>query len=597
MSGLKHLNIWLLGLFLPFFQIHAQLIDDFSDGDFTSNPLWSGDASNFIVNGSMELQLNAPAVTDTAYLVSETGILDFSNTVTWEFRMNMLFSPSSNNTGRFYLCSNQENLKGSLNGYYIRIGESGSTDKVKMYRQDGTSSTLIATGLYGAYGVNPDARIRVTRDLAGNWLVEADSLGGTNFIFEAGATDTDHTFSKYSGVWCKYTTSNSGNFIYDDITIAGNVIVDNDPPVVLTANVSGPNLIDLTFDEAVSITAEDINNYVLPADGNPLLVTNNNNVYELMFNTPFIAGSTLSLEISNIEDLSSNILYDTIEIIVPDTAIVGEVVINEILFDPFTGGSDYVELYNNSTKNLDLYNYMVASYDDGVDNHKNISVNYILSPGEYVLLTEDSAATASEYNFRNSAVFIEMDLPSYDNDSSTVYVLNPDSLILDEFSYDEDMHFELINDPEGVSLERIDQNTETNNAFNWHSASEAAGWGTPGLENSQNYTAGSSGMFFVVETPVFSPDNDGYEDVGIFTYSMESAGNVANLFIYDHNGRIVKQLLNNELLGSEGTVSWDGVINTGEKGRAGIYIVYFEVFDLEGNVSAEKKTITLTTRL
>ena len=597
MSGKKILHICLLGLILPIFQIQAQLTEDFSDGDFTSNPLWNGDVSNFIVNGAMELQLNAPAVTDTSYLVTETGILDFTNTVTWEFRMNLLFSPSSNNSGRFYLCSNQENLKGSLDGYYIRIGESGSVDKIKLYRQDGTSSALIATGIYGAYGVSPDARIRVTRDLAGNWLVEADSLGGTNFIFEAGATDTDHTFSKYSGVWCKYTTSNSGNFIYDDISIVGNVIVDNDPPAVVSANVSGANLIDITFNESVSVTAEDINNYVLPVDGNPLIVTNNNNVYELMFNTPFSAGATLSLEISNIEDLSSNILNDTIDIIVPDTALLGEVVVNEILFDPFTGGSDYVELYNNSTKSLDLYNYMIANFDDGIDNHKEIPINYILMPGEYVLLTEDSASTAAAYNYRNTAVFIEMDLPTFNNDSATVYVLNPDSLILDQFSYNDDMHFELINDVEGVSLERIDQNTATNNAFNWHSAAEAIGWGTPGMENSQNYSAGSSGMFFTVETPVFSPDNDGHEDVGVFSYVMENAGNIANLHIYDHHGRIVKQLLNNELLGAEGSISWDGVINTGEKGRAGIYIVYFEVFDLQGNVSAEKKTITLTTKL
>ena len=111
MSGLKHLHIWLLGLILLNNQIQAQLNEDFSDGDFTSNPLWNGDVANFIVNGAMELQLNAPSVTDTSYLVTETGILDFSNSITWEFRMNLLFSPSSNNTGRFYLCSNQENLK------------------------------------------------------------------------------------------------------------------------------------------------------------------------------------------------------------------------------------------------------------------------------------------------------------------------------------------------------------------------------------------------------------------------------------------------------------------------------------------------------
>ena len=130
---LKILKVMLV--FLPL-TIDAQLSEDFSDGDFTSNPQWSGDVSNFIINASNELQLNAASVSDISYLSTETGILDFSDTIVWNFRMNMLFSPSSNNTGRFYLASNFEDLKGSLNGYYIKIGESGAVDKIKLYRQD-----------------------------------------------------------------------------------------------------------------------------------------------------------------------------------------------------------------------------------------------------------------------------------------------------------------------------------------------------------------------------------------------------------------------------------------------------------------------------
>lgn len=578
----------------------AQLNEDFSDGDFTSNPIWNGQDSLFRVNGSGELQLNDTANMDNkSYLVTEIGILDFSSTITWEFRMNLLFSPSSSNQGRFYLTSDNENLKGSLNGYYISIGESGSSDNIKLYRQDGTSENHITdlTFATGAYGDNPNVRIRVTRDPGANWLIEADSLGGTNFYNEGSASDATHTFSKYFGVMAKYTSSRDTSFIFDDINISGNVIIDNDAPLVLTANVSGPNLIEITYNEAVTSSAEDISNYLLPAQGSPLLVTNNSDVYELMFNDPFLAGETLFLEVSDVEDLSSNILNDTISIVVPDTAKAGEVIINEILFDPFTGGSDYLELYNNSNKTIDLYNYLIADYDFGIANFKSIDKHFELAPAGYVLLTEDSLSTASEYIQRDATVFIEMDLPTYPNDSATVYVLNPDSLVLDFFSYDQDMHFDLINNSEGVSLERISLNSPTNDQSNWHSAAESAGWGTPGLENSQNYNSAISSLFFEVETPVFSPDSDGYQDVALFSYQMEIPGYVANLVIYDKSGRVIKRVLENELLANSGTTTWDGTMSSGEKARIGIYLIYFEVFDLTGNVQVVKKTITLSGRL
>ena len=595
---LKILKVILL--LLPI-TIGAQLIEDFTDGDFTSNPQWSGDVANFTINASNELQLNAPSVTDISYLSTETGILDFSDTIIWNFRMNMLFSPSSNNTGRFYLASNFEDLKGSLNGYYIKIGESGAVDKIKLYRQDGISSSsddLICSGSFGAYGVNPNARIRVVRDIAGNWLIEADSTGNSNFTLEGGGTDATHQFSKYAGIWCKYTSSNSTNFIFDDISIEANVIVDNDPPAVVSATVSGSNLIDLVYNEQVTNSAEDILNYFLSGvNDQPLIVQNNSNVYQLMFNAPFSSGETYSLNISNVEDLSNNFLTTSINIVVPDTATAGEIIINEILFNPFTGASDYLELYNNSEKTIDLYNYFIADYDDGIDNFKKVEEHFILAPNQYVLFTEDSLSTASEYNQRDASVFIEMDLPTFPNDSTTVYVLNPDSLVLDYFSYNDDMHFTLINDAEGVSLERINANSPTNNETNWHSAAESSGWGTPGLENSQNFTNSGSNLFFNVETLVFSPDNDGFEDIAIFSFELDAPGYVANLVVYDNLGRLITRLFENELLSKSGTTTWDGTMENGEKARIGIYLLYFEVFDLTGNVRAIKKTITLKGRL
>ncbi|MCB0805866.1 MAG: hypothetical protein KDC05_08715, partial [Bacteroidales bacterium] len=63
--------------------------------------------------------------------------------------------------------------------------------------------------------------------------------------------------------------------------------------------------------------------------------------------------------------------------------------------------------------------------------------------------------------------------------------------------------------------------------------------------------------------------------------------------IYDANGRLARQLLNNEILGTEGTFSWDGRTDDNQKAAIGIYIIFFETFDLQGNLKKFKKTAVL----
>jgi hypothetical protein len=575
----------------------GQLNDDFSDGDFTSNPTWQGDDTEFIIDINNQLQLNAPSVTDTSFLSVETGILDFTSNITWEFFVKLDLSPSNSNNFRFYLTSDNANLQGYLNGYFIRVGENGSTDKLKLYRQDGFSTSLLATGLNGAYGVNPEFRVRVNRDINGNWEVLSDSTGASNFIYEAGATDNSHTFSTFVGVWCKHTSSYTDNFYFDDIVVSGNVINDNDAPMVQDAFVIGDNLIEIQYSEPVTSSAESITNYSLNfSNGNPLLVTLSLTGYELMFNNPFSANDTLVLDISNISDLSGNILNTTIDIVVPDTADQGDLLINEILFDPLSGGYDFVEIYNASSSAVDLFGYMLADYDDGIGNFKAIDQHFVLNPEGLAVFTEDSMAILNEYLSNDPNAFVQMDIPTFPNDSATVYILSPDSNVIDRFSYDDDMHFELINDPEGVSLEKVNSNYTSNDPSNWHSAAESVGWATPGMVNSQVYNGSLGTGFFKVETEVFSPDNDGYEDVAVFSYNLNASGSVGSVVVYDKNGRIIKRVLNNELLGTEGQLTWDGTNEQGNKASVGIYLVYFESFTANGKVFSRRSPITLKTR-
>jgi len=55
--------------------------------------------------------------------------------------------------------------------------------------------------------------------------------------------------------------------------------------------------------------------------------------------------------------------------------------------------------------------------------------------------------------------------------------------------------------------------------------------------------------------------------------------------------------VNNEVIGTSGSFVWDGITDRGELARMGIYIVYFEVFDLDGNISGFKKTCVVGHKL
>ena len=578
--------------------VFSQLTENFSDGDFNNNPKWTGDTLEFIVNSDYKLQLNAPSLTDTSFLCVETGTLNFNANISWEFYIRLDYSPSNNNNVRYYLTSNNNNLKGYLDGYFIRVGENGSLDKLKIYRQDGLTTTLLGSSIHSSFGVNPEFRVRVNRDINGNWEVFSDTLGGNNFIYELGVTDNSHTYSTFSGLWCKHTSSNNDNFYFDDISISGSVIIDTISPYIESAIVTGKNAIEVQFSEPLNQTVLEVNNYYLINSNfpNPGLINTTLSGYNLIFQDSFYGNQTLELVITNIEDLSGNIMLDTLQILVPDTAKVGEVLINEVLFDPLSGGSDYVEITNNSDNAFDIYKYFLADFDNGISNLKQINQHFILSPGSFALLSEDSSQILNDYPTNNPAAFIQMDIPSYPNDSATIYILSPDSIALNKFSYNQDMHFELIQDPEGVSLERILINSNNSNAnLIWHSAAQSVGWGTPGVANSQYFPSISNSDFSSVNE-VFSPDNDGYQDIAIFAYNLPTIGMVGNALIYDNRGRLIKQVLNNELLSTSGEFTWDGINEYGQKASIGIYLVYFECFSSQGQIINYKATITLKTR-
>ena len=150
----------------------------------------------------------------------------------------------------------------------------------------------------------------------------------------------------------------------------------------------------------------------------------------------------------------------------------------------------------------------------------------------------------------------------------------------------------MLNDLDGVALERLDPFRNSNDKSNWHSASKEVEYGTPGLPNSQFFVSEAAGELSL-SPDVFSPDNDGFEDVLNIDFVLPEPGYTYNISIYTDRGILVRRLVLNQLAGAENTVSWDGFTDDRSKAGIGMYIVFLEAFSPEGNVIQHKAVAVL----
>jgi hypothetical protein len=329
------------------------------------------------------------------------------------------------------------------------------------------------------------------------------------------------------------------------------------------------------------------------------------NAVILGFENPLQPGVIYELSVSEIlADCAGNQINKRMaRVAVPQDALAFDVVINEVLFNPPDRGSRYIEIYNRSDKVLDMKN-MLATSKDTIDNYlvniQHISQeSYLFFPGDYVVLTTNPDAVRNTFMTPNPQGFIRLSgMPRMTNSNGILVLATISHDIIDMFVYKEDMQFPLLTSYKGVALERLNYNRPTQDRSNWHSAAQGAGFGTPGYKNSQ-FTleeAAESGSI-ELSPPVFSPDGDGQDDVLNIAYAFNEPGYVANVTVFDGRGRVVRRLVRGELLATEGVMTWDGTTDDRQKAPMGIYIVFLEVFDLQGNVKNYRKTTVLGGKL
>ncbi|QNF31691.1 lamin tail domain-containing protein [Adhaeribacter swui] len=380
---------------------------------------------------------------------------------------------------------------------------------------------------------------------------------------------------------------------------------DNLPPVLNQAIIKNNSVLSLTFNEKLD-SAQSVNPgfYKISPDIPVLkatVISPDFTTVELTLGSSLQAGKTYEVSVTNIRDCSGNILANPAKasFLLPQTAAPGDVVINEILFNPRSGGVDFVEIVNRSEKYISLQNWQIGNMkaDTALDARTINSAPFILAPQQYLVLTMRPDIVQQHYPKAKLENFLKVSsMPSFPDEAGTVVLLNPDKQEIDRVSYHEDMHFRLIDDVNGVSLERIRLDGPST-ASNFHSAATSAGFATPGYRNSQVQEASSTAQVFTVEPKVFTPDGDGDRDFTTINYAAAKNGMVANVTVYDRAGRLIKRLIKNELLANQGFFQWDGTNDQQQKAPIGYYVLFIELFNLQGNVQTFKETVVVGGKL
>ncbi|MEJ1236921.1 lamin tail domain-containing protein [Chryseolinea sp. T2] len=405
-----------------------------------------------------------------------------------------------------------------------------------------------------------------TCELAGNWTVADDSMGGT------------------PGKENSVMASNP------DVT----------GPLLASVDIVDERNLRINFNERLSqATLQSTKWAIIPSVELTKLtfIDSSRMAIALVLDQPLQGGQLYSLTMGQVYDCAGNPLQPggKTTFALPEAAASGDVVINEILFNPRPDGVDFVELFNASGKYISLNGWAIGSVnDDGYSERAIINAIVTLHPKQYMAFTADASVLEAQYLCADSSI-TQLKLPSYADEKGIVYISNEVDSTIDLFEYNAAMHNAFVNDSEGISLERISSSAPSNDGSNWTSASSSAGFATPGSGNSAERRERTTEKAVTVAPSVFTPIT-GQPNFAEISYQFEQPGCVATVNIYDSRGMIVRHIADNILLSTEGKLRWDGDKDNGSKALSGYYVVWFQVYADDGTSRLFREAVAISSR-
>jgi hypothetical protein len=315
---------------------------------------------------------------------------------------------------------------------------------------------------------------------------------------------------------------------------------------------------------------------------------------------PLEKGKVCTFEISGgITDFAGNqAMRHSFKFGIPEQTSRGQILFNELLFNPMHDDPDFIELYNCSSATIDASMLFLASVNDETgdtsETRKVSDIRRCIVPYSFYVATTDPEKVISRYfTSDKDFIFEAPSLPSMSDDRGHLLLLNRQLEIIDEVSYSEKMHYPLLNEKEGVSLEKVRPDMSSTESTAWHSASESAGFGTPGVMNSSYSPENQNNDQVVLSSTRISPDNDGWEDVLLIDMTLNGSDNIVSISIFNETGGFVKTITENLFAGNKASVAWDGTASDGNLVSRGIYIVLIRLYNDKGKIKTWKKVCAI----
>lgn len=573
------------------FLCEAQINEQFSDGDFTKNPTWTGTTQNFYVNRNLNLQSCATA-TSKSYLFTPSEA--FANAV-WECKMRIDYPTSASNYAIFYLTSDRNDNIDDCNAYYVQVG--GTNDEISLYLQQGTKKTKIIQGLKKRIEMDVvNVHVKVTRDRRGNFALYSKLADERDFYLEGLVQNNIIREAFYTGLMYSNTSKTGECYLFDDIFVNGEKVYDTENPEWISTEIIFADALQLIFSEAMDFSNAfyEIENFA--GEIVDEIINDDKCGINLYFDREFEEDITYKLHIENMTDLAGNPLEKTTQnfgiIDTSEPLEHGDILISEIMFEQPLNSFEYIELYNASDKTIDASQivFTTRKADGTLNTGNSICEKYLFPPDTYLAVSEDAEAVKFHHNCPPESNVINTKWGSLNNTGSCIVITDKTKTIIsDEVCYKSAWHHNLIADPKGVALERTSFLLPSNESATWHSASSDTNYGTPGYKNSQYREINQNEREIWIEPEAFSPDNDGFDDVCIIYYKTDAPGYIANVTIFNPNGVTVYKLAKNKLLSTEGVLIWDGKTDTGTNANVGVYILYFEMINPKTGKKKQKK--------